>query len=366
MKTKLVITFILLIAMLCIPMAAFGSNVEEHTPTGSSPSSNTGTGVADGQSESSAPVQQSDFSTPETDKAQSDSSMDYTQYAVDSFNILNLSTGEVMEIPVEEYVLGAVMSEMPASYELEALKAQAVAAHTYALYNKLSNQNNPDPALNGADFSADPGNYQGFMTQSIAQNRFGSHYQSYYDKIAPAVAEVIDQILVYDDEPIVAVYHALSAGKTEDASNIWTSNLDYLVPVESIGDRLSSGYETFAVFSSSHLRELTEKAFEEVRFTDGEEKNWIEVMGRSESGYVTQVRVGNITIGGNEMRTLLDLRSSHFTVSYADGNFRFDVLGYGHGVGLSQYGSDYFARQGMDYEDILLHYYQGAKLVSVR
>jgi len=89
-------------------------------------------------------------------------------------------------------------------------------------------------------------------------------------------------------------------------------------------------------------------------------------MGRSESGYVTQVRVGNITIGGNEMRTLLDLRSSHFTVSYADGNFRFDVLGYGHGVGLSQYGSDYFARQGMDYEDILLHYYQGAKLVSVR
>ena len=279
----------------------------------------------------------------------------------DCFSVLDRSRNEIIEVPVLDYLYGAVAAEMPPTFHPEALKAQAVAAHTYALYCHC----HPSEELGGADFSADPENWQGFIRREQMLERYGQQGEEYWDRITQAVDEVFSLVLFYQEEPVLAAYHAISAGNTEYASNVWEQSLPYLVPAASAGDTLAAEYESIVRFSVEEMRQKLSASFHTVSLSD-DPASWFQILSRSPSGYVLSVQVCDCTVTGQQLRQALGLRSTHFSVTPLPDGFSFSVLGYGHGVGLSQNGADYLARQGSDFQQILLHYYTGVDLFSVR
>lgn len=369
MKNHIILLVILVIFMLCLPFLAIGShNISQENYNNIDTGSTSTNEVETFNDTSSKQITDNKETSSVTEKKQPaaiPTKSEYKKYKINSFKILDTSTGKVQDVSVLDYVIGTVMTEIPATYQVEAIKAQAIAAHTYALNHHLIQQENPDPSLKGADFSADPASHQGYMSTEALKERFGNNYNDYYKKIAPAVKEVIDQILVYEDEPIVAAYHAISAGKTEDASNVWNGSASYLVPVDSKGDEYSPEYETISAVSFNDLKSTVEAQYPNTVFGEDSEK-WIEVLKRSDSGYITEIKVGDTVMSGLDFRTLLGLRSSNFTINFSGNGFAFIVKGYGHGVGMSQYGSDYMARQGATYTEILEHYYKDAQIVSIK
>lgn len=284
--------------------------------------------------------------------------------APEYFNILNLSSGKVEKVSVRDYVRGAVGSELPGNFHSEAMRAQAVCAYTYALRLYLSEIENPSPELLGADFSADPDRMQGYSTEKTLREFYGELADIYLEKIYEAADSVTGQIAVYEGEPILAVYHSASVGVTECAENVWLHPLDYLVSVESEGDLYSPALESTEVFSYDELAAKLRAAFEDVEL--GPDKTtWISAVERSDSGYITLAQVGNLVVHGRDVRTALDLRSACFDIVYEQNSAVFKVKGYGHGVGMSQYGADFMARQGEDYVAILEHYYPGARVYDL-
>lgn len=276
------------------------------------------------------------------------------------FRILNRTTGEIETVPVKEYVTGALCSEMPATFDSEALKAQAVSAHTWALYCQQAAKQSGQ----AYDFSADPQNWQGYVTEEQAKERFGDYFTEYWTKISRAAEEVWQEIMVdSQNQPIVAAYHAISSGTTESAENVWGNELSYLVPVDSSGDIHAQGYQKTVTFSKDELKKLLE-TYQPMPNLSQDPSEWLSILERSGSGYVTLMRMGDAQMSGIEFRELLGLRSSDFDFSFDGETFTFTTTGYGHGVGLSQYGADYLARQGKTYQEILEHYYSGATLVE--
>ncbi len=282
-----------------------------------------------------------------------------------SFKVLDFTSGQVMEMSVYDYVKGAVMGEMPAGYHEEALKAQAVAAHTYAVRKMEQQLNNPDPELMGAYISNDSAKYQAYFTPEQAKSFYGDAYDAYDEKVSAAVDAVINEILVYDGEPIVAAFHAISAGETESAEVVWGTPLDYLVPVSAEEDKSAPTYLDEKEFSFDELEARLYAAFEIALPKDAE--NPLKITETSPSGTVLTVAVGDKTLTGAEMRVLLNLKSACFSVDYdkQEAKFVFTTKGSGHGVGLSQYGANAMAENGSDYKEILLHYYSGAEIVSL-
>ncbi len=375
MKESLALALLLLLALILIPLLAMGGDIELLNPfkTASAPED-------DKVSTSSAPAdpamidpnadaqqklaellagQSSAPSGPDTESAAPQTSAQ----TVDEFKILNLTTGEVETVSRRDYVIGAVTAEMPASFSEEALKAQAVAAHTYALRRRLNQQAEQDETLKGADFSADPSKLLGYMTEESAHERFGDNFDIYWGKITKACDEVLEKVLVYDDQPIVAAYHSMSAGKTEDATAVWENGAPYLIPVESFGDTLAKNYEVETEIAADEVQRLLTEKYTDIKLSTDKTK-WFAVKDRTESGTVTELTAGDVTMTGQDARALFTLRSANFTVSYANKAFTFTTLGYGHGVGMSQYGADYMARQGSTYEEILAHYYPGTTLMD--
>lgn len=283
---------------------------------------------------------------------------------VSSFNVLDESTGEVITVPVRDYIRGAVAAEMPASFHSAAMKAQAVAAHTYALYNYQLHQQTPDPVLKGADFSADPSNMKVYITEETAREFYGAKADEYWAKICEAADSVSDMVLAYQGEPIVAAYHAISSGTTEDASYLWPGDAPYLVAAPSDGDLLAPGFETEETFTAAAFKTAFQAEYPTMEFDD-DSSLWIGEVQRSPSGYVTEIEIGGVSLHGKDVRRVLDLRSHSFDVLEDDRGFTFLVFGYGHGVGLSQYGADFMARQGATYEEILENYYTGATLMQL-
>ena len=279
----------------------------------------------------------------------------------DYFDILNLTTGRVDRVPAEDYVAGAIAAEMPYQFELEALKAQGVAAYSFALANADAQEENPDPALKGADFAADPEHMQGYATRESSREFLGSHYDAAWEKIDQAAEEISGLVLTWEEEPIFAAYHAISCGMTEDASHIWGGGLPYLTPVNSSWDRLADGYLEEADFSPRQVEEILTEAYPQLQL-EGAEEDWFTQAQYCASGYLESIRAGEVEIPGTQLRELFGLRSSAAEVRYESGTFRFLTKGYGHGAGLSQCGADYMASQGAGCQEILAHYYPGAVL----
>ena len=266
---------------------------------------------------------------------------------IPDFHILNTATGQVETVPVRDYVRGAVAAELPASFHTEAMKAQAVAAHTWALHCALTQRQNPDPALKGADFSADPDHLKGWARAADIKATYGNMADEYWDKITTAADSVMDYVLLYEGEPIQAVYHSCSIGVTESAEHVWQTAVPYLVPVQSEGDRLAPAAEAEVSFSSDELRDRLTAVFDGLVLGENPAL-WLSPVSYTDSGYILEIKVGNRTVTGKEVRSALDLRSASFTIAYDSSTDRFTIRtqGYGHGVGLSQYGADYMARQG--------------------
>lgn len=282
-----------------------------------------------------------------------------------TFSILDESSGKLLSVSSKDFIRGALAAEMPPTFHPEALKAQAVAAHTYALCVQAMQQDSPDPSLKGADLSADPQNWKSYTTEKIFRQRYGNMADAYWKAITDAADQVSDYIMVYDNRPIVAAYHSMNTGMTEDASNVWTGNAPYLIPVESRGDALAPDFQVQQDFPAQEVKKALESLSSGISLGD-DPQDWIALGQRSPSGYILTVNIGGQDFPAKDLRTLLGLRSTSFLLNYANDTFSFTVQGYGHGVGLSQYGADWYARQGMDFSQILSHYYPTAELGIVK
>ncbi|MBP3243049.1 MAG: stage II sporulation protein D [Ruminococcus sp.] len=278
------------------------------------------------------------------------------------YRVLDVSSGEVLDVPVREYVIGAVCAEMPAQFGEEALKAQAVAAHTYAQRQKMLSEQSPDPSLKGADFSNDTSRFQGYFTEEQAQQFMGSRFGEDYSKICSCVDEVLPYILTYEDEPIISAFHSMSAGVTESAENAWGTAVDYLVPVDSEGDENAPKYRDEATFSKDELSALLIAAFGDISLPEdiGE---WVKIGEVSPSGTVLTAQVCGKTVSGSDIRSALDLRSACFEVSAGEDSVTFTTRGFGHCVGMSQYGANSMAQQGKSWQEILAHYYPNTTIM---
>lgn len=280
-----------------------------------------------------------------------------------SYAMLNITSGKVEEISPREYLIGAVCAEMPATFEPEALKAQAVAAHTYAERQHLLEQNDATPELYGADFSNDSSQYQAYFTENQAKQYYGENFESCYSKISDAVDEVLPYLLEYDGTPIIAAFCSMSSGTTESAETVWGSQVDYLVSVESSADTTAPRYLETKEIKTNEFRKVLSEALPDAVWDDDPAK-WIQLGETSEAGTVLTVTVGGQELTGQEFRELLELRSAAFTVEYADGKLTFITRGYGHGVGMSQYGANAMAKDGADWKEILAHYYPGTEITE--
>ena len=285
------------------------------------------------------------------------------EVSYEPYKVLDIASGEVLEVPVRDYVIGAVCAEMPASFSDEALKAQAVAAHTYAERQRLREKTSPTPELCGADFSNDVSHYQGYFTRGQAEKFFGDNFEESYAKISSAVDDVLPCILTYGGEPIIPAFHSMSSGKTESAENMWGTAVDYLVPVDSPSDLSAPKYLQQERFGSEELKTALEAAFPGIKL-EGEMSGWVDIAETSPSGTVLSVRVGDRTVCGSDIRTALSLRSACFEVRCDGDEAVFTTRGFGHGVGMSQYGADSMAEEGSTWRDILAHYYPGSVIAG--
>lgn len=263
-----------------------------------------------------------------------------------------LKDGAITEYSTKDYIFGVVAAEMPALYHEEALKAQAVAAYTFACYHKENNTNTE------YDISADSDTAQCFITRQEASSRWGEKADEYAQKLDDCIAAVQGELLTFDNAPIFAAYHAISSGKTNSCADVWGNDLSYLQSQDSAGDMLADGYLSEATFTADELAEKLKS----IKTASGEPQNYFTNIEKTNSGYVKSIAYCGKEVSGAQICELAGLRSSNFEVSFADGNFKFTVKGYGHGVGMSQTGADYMAKQGSSYDEILLHYYNGATL----
>ncbi len=280
----------------------------------------------------------------------------------DSFSVLDVSTGEIISVSAQDYVIGAVCAEMPATFEEEALKAQAVSAYTYAVRQCLREEENPTAELCGADFSNDPSKYQGYYTRSQAEQFYGENFDEYYGKIESAVNEVFGYVITYDEEPIIPAFHSMSAGVTESAENAWGTAVEYLVPVESACDKEAPKYLEEVRLDKETLRgKLTDSLGADLVLPEDFTK-WLAINEVSSSGTVLSLSVGETSVSGADIREALSLRSACFEVKFEGDEAVFTTKGYGHGVGMSQYGANFMAQSGKNWQEILEHYYPGCQV----
>ena len=273
----------------------------------------------------------------------------------DVFLIEDLSTGEVQQVPKRDYLIGAAAAEMPLTWPDEALKAQIVAAHSYALYCR---DHAADPAAGW--LTADPARRQGYLTDTVLRSYWGTAYEENHARLAALVDAVETQVLYYDNAPAGTSYFAISNGQTEASENVWGSAVPYLVPVDSSTDREADHFTYTVQFSTAQTEELLKGLGLAPDLSAPE--GWFGVAALTPSGYVASLPVCGQTITGPALRKALGLRSACFTVQYQNGTFFFTTMGYGHGVGLSQWGAKALAEQGQTAAQILAHYFPGTEL----
>lgn len=268
-------------------------------------------------------------------------------------DVCNPETEIIEELGLEEYIKGVVAAEMPVSFEKEALKAQAVAARTYAL-RRLQEKEGIDKEEIA----------QAYLSEKELKERWGEKYLIYKSKIDAAVEETEGEIMTYEDEIIEAVFHSTSAGYTENSENLWNEEKPYLKSVESKQDEKAPDYIVKTIFENDAIVAKLEQKYSDIVITNAPILQQIQVIKRSEAGYIMQIQIGNKIFTGNEIRVLLGLRSTNFTVNQKDNKVTITTRGYGHGIGMSQYGANYMAQDGKNYKEILKHYYQGVDIVK--
>ena len=264
--------------------------------------------------------------------------------------------GAVREMAVEDYLQGVLRAEMGGAFHIEALKAQTVAERTYLYYQMAVGAKAAHPS---ADVCADPGCCTAYLSAEEAREKWGAVFEEHEENILRAVSETDNQVMYYDGEPIMAVFHSSSAGVTATSGEVWTADLPYLVSVESpeSADTVPN-YYSVNTFTAEEFRSLFTARYGEADLT-GEAEGWIQDVVRSDTGRVESAVVGGVTVTGQELRSVFSLRSTAFTVETDSGGITFRVTGYGHGVGMSQYGANTLAKEGKSWQEILHWYYTG-------
>lgn len=326
MRVNLIICIIIALALILCPVAALGSTPEE--------------------------TEQTAVYSYEAENAAEDEAY---------ISVMSSSTGKIEKVGMREYVIGCVAAEMSALCHTEALKAQAAACYTYAKKTCEQNRKHKESELGEADITDSPDTHQGYMSEKQRKEKWGEKAEEYEAKISAAVDEVFGSYLAYNGETALAVYHAISAGSTQSAKSLWGSEIPYLISVESPGDRLSPDYTSTVKLSESEFKKAAKECGAKL---SGDSAEWLGKTEKDDSGYVTSVTLGSQKISASKIREEFGLRSLCFDIEYSGENFIFTCYGYGHGVGMSQYGADYMARQGFSWQEILRHYYPGTVIAS--
>ena len=283
-----------------------------------------------------------------------------------TINVLMHKTGEIVAMDVNDYLRGVVPSEMPPSFNLEALKAQAVVARTY-LYNKI--ENNLDGSLHsGADICDNFAHCQAYHTEEKLveiwkqRNFTKEQIEEYKKKINRAVNETTDIVIKKDGKCIKAFFHANSGGKTEDCKAIWNKqDIPYLHSVESLGEEDHKYYKTTNFYKIEEIEKIIkDKINPSYKYMDN-----IKIIEHTDSGRVAKMQFGTDILEGTKVREIFNLKSTNFNIFFKDGGVEFKVTGYGHGIGMSQTGANYYAKEGKTYDQIIKHYYQGVDVVKM-
>lgn len=266
---------------------------------------------------------------------------------------------EVVEMSMAEYLIGVVAAEMPASFEPEALKAQAVAARTDTLYHILVT---PHIKHEHADMCGNFACCQAYQNNDELREKWGSDYKTYIRKVIDAVFGTDGVYMHYEGAPVLALFHSSSNGRTEAPENVWGGTVPYLVSVDSpeTGSEVPNYVSTVTV-SHADFTETVTTASPEAAF-DGVPAGWVTDITHSESGRIATVTIGGVAFTGPQVRTMFGLRSTAATIEITDTAVIFTTTGYGHGVGMSQYGANTYAAQGKGYREILALYYTGVEI----
>lgn len=324
-----------------------------------------------------------------------------------AFAVRDAETGQAYLLSAYDYVCGVVAYEEDSSFNAEALKAQAVAAFTCAIYRRQAQTRAtaaqavssalPSAVSSLSGFSSyapesasSPSSLEAILGAASSQAPRGRSTEPLlvstagrilhvsidsstvawkgpadrgYKKICDAVAAVRNKIIVYDNKPIAAYFSDMSSGTTESCKDVWGNDLPYLVEVPSIGDTLARGFDSTEVFTKQAFRSAVESKYPQAVF-GGDASKWLASVKRSKAGGVIRANLCGVSLSGEDIRLVFGLRSADFTLAYKKETFTFHVKGNGHGVGLSQQGSDYMARQGKTWEDILKWYYRGVEIAD--
>ena len=283
---------------------------------------------------------------------------DYKEY--DTVKLLHTKTGEIEELQLDEYLLGVVSSEMPASFHEEALKAQAIVARTYTIYKiKHSKHEN-------ADICDDSNCCQAWISKEDRFEKWNiEDRESNWEKIEKAVNDTKGKIITYNGEPINAFFHSNSGGVTDTAFSVWGgTNYPYLQAVATSGEDAYSQYNSEVILTKEEFISKMKEYHADFNI-DFESENSIQILNYTEGGRIDNIKIGNLELTGVEVRNIFSLKSAKFTIEIGEENIKFKVIGYGHGVGMSQTGADSIAKNGGNYEEIIKHFYTGVEISNI-
>ncbi len=265
--------------------------------------------------------------------------------------ILRSKTGKIDVVPLEEYIIGVVAGEMPVSFSKEALKAQAVASRSYVMYQIQGNQKKEydvvDTVLN-----------QVYIDSNTLKEKWKDKYDEYYEKVVSSVAETAYQYIVYDGKVANAMFFSTSNGYTENSEDVFVSALPYLRSVESKWDNISPVFQYTTNYSLSDFLGLLK--------LPNSDTLQVQVLEKTKTGRIKNVKINGKSYNGREVASLLNLKSSSFSITQNGNKVIINTSGYGHGVGMSQYGAEGMAQDGYTYDEILKHYYTGVEIKKIK
>ena len=288
-------------------------------------------------------------------------SYDYKKF--NTVKVLHTKTGKIEEMNLDEYLYGVVSAEMPAQFEKEALKAQSTVARTYTIYKIVHGQGKHE----NADICDDSSCCQAWISKEERLARWDEKEKdNNWNKIVDAVNETKGKIIEYNGEPINAFFHSNSGGNTEAPINVWggTADYPYLRSVETSGEDGYTQYKSQVKLTREELIEKMQEKYNDFEI-DFNNVDAIKILEYTEGNRVRTLKIGNKNISGVEARSIFMLKSANFNINIEEDYITFYVIGYGHGVGMSQTGADSLAKQGMNYEDIIKHFYTGVQVIDI-
>lgn len=293
-----------------------------------------------------------------TDGQEQTNSYEYKKYG--KINLLHKKTGEIEKVNIDDYLCNVVSAEMPADYEIEALKAQAIVARTYTVYKILNKKHE------NADICDDSTCCQAWISKEDRLARWEENKrESNWQKISACVEATKGKVITYENKPIDAFFHSNSGGITEIPVNVWGgTGYPYLQSVETSGEDAYKQYSSEVVLKQEELLNKLKEKYSDISI-DFSNNDDIKILEYTESTRVKTIKFGNHELSGVEARTLFGLKSTNFEVIKDGDNIKFNVKGYGHGVGMSQTGADSMAKQGKTAEDIIKHFYTGIEIKDI-